>query len=60
MAQYKVVNQRVEINGKTREIGAVLEESDFNLVPPEVQEGQEPSLNELDSLLKSGHVIVNV
>lgn len=60
MAQYKVVKQRVEINGSTREIGAILEESDFNLVAPETQEGQEPSKNELDSLLSSGHIVENV
>ena len=29
MSQYRVINQKVEINGTTREIGAVLDENEF-------------------------------
>lgn len=51
MAKYKVVNQRVEINGKTREIDTVLDEKDFR--PSE----DSKSVGELESLLKTGHVV---
>lgn len=41
--KYEVINQRVEINGKTRDIGSVLDASEF-------QEG------EAESLLGTGHI----
>ena len=58
MAQYKVVNQRVEVNGVTKEIGAILEESDFKLVVAVPEEGVK-AYSELTSLLATGHVVEN-
>lgn len=57
---YRVITQRVEINGTTREIGEVLEASAFRPLPEHIPErhyiNEEPELSEIDSLLKTGHI----
>lgn len=60
MKTFRVVGQRVEINGKTREVGDELLATDFkpasgNQVPDEAGE-LVPELSELESLLQTGHV----
>lgn len=61
--KYRVINQKVEINGVTREIGAVLEEGEFRPKPdhpatedPEVNLRLAAELSELQSLLATKHV----
>ena len=50
MAQYQIINQKVEIGGKTREIGAIIDETEFRPA-----EGESPS--EIASLLETQHII---
>ena len=58
--KYQVITQRVEINGKTREIGEVLEASDFKVSPIDesliIVPGIAPELSELESLLETKHI----
>lgn len=60
MAQYKVVNQDVEIGGILRRVGEELDESCFNpapeVTPEQRKDGIESHLSEAESLLASGHV----
>lgn len=48
--KYEVVNQRVEIGGLVRDIGSVLDESEF-------EPATEESISEVESLLATGHII---
>lgn len=50
--QYKT-KSRVEINGKTREEGAILDETEFKARPADAPEEE---LSEVESLLKTGHI----
>lgn len=54
MAKYKVVNQKVEINGRTREIDAIVDASEFRVRPADAPAEE---LSELDSLLATVHVV---
>ncbi len=65
--KYEVINQAVEINGVTRKVGDIVDESEFKpLEEPVVQKEEVPEiepdvvLDELDSLLKTHHIkIIN-
>lgn len=58
--KYKVINQRVEINGTLREIGAVVDASEFRPLPSNRQntdaKKDDYELSELESLLTTKHV----
>lgn len=56
--RYRVITQKIEVGGKTREIGALLEESDFAPAPPmrEHDDPKTPHLSELQSLLATKHI----
>lgn len=60
MARYQVINQRVEINGTVRDVGAVLDESVFRpasgVVNNDGYGNRVPELSELESLLLTKHV----
>lgn len=56
MAHYKVINQQVEINGKTRFIDDVLETSEFIAELPN-DDLEAPKVSEVESLLESGHIV---
>ena len=49
MAQYRFINQCVEINGKNRMVGDVVDESEFRPA-----EGDSPA--EVESLLATQHI----
>lgn len=53
--QYRVKNQRVEINKITREIGDLIDESEFWPAPTPV-EGEPYVAGEIESLLSTGHI----
>ena len=59
--KYIVITQLVEINGKTREIGEVLDASDFKPKPTDnsliiLPAGIASELSELESLLGTKHI----
>lgn len=60
MAKYQIQNQRVEIGGKTREIGDVLDETEFAPAPVLTKEQEAQGIEsktEVVSLLSTGHII---
>jgi len=60
MKKYRVIDQRVEINGVTREIGAELTAKDFRPSSGKTVEREDgtkgPEWSELESLLYTKHV----
>lgn len=62
LKKYKVVNQVVEVGGERRQIGEILDASMFNPAPllseEEVADGR-VALSEIESLLSTGHIVLN-
>lgn len=58
MAKYRVITQAVEIAEKTRDVGTLIDESEFAPAPPmrESDDPGTPHLSELDSLLVTKHI----
>lgn len=56
--RYRVITQKIEVGGKVREVGAVLDESEFAPAPPmrEHDDPSTPHLSEVQSLLATKHI----
>jgi hypothetical protein len=54
MSNYKVLNQPVEINGKTYPVDAIVTTEEFKPRPADAPEDEK---SELDSLLDTGHIM---
>jgi len=56
MAKYRVINQSVEIGGKVRSIGEVLDESEFRPIDPNRDPNLPREQSEIHSLLATLHI----
>jgi len=56
--RYRVITQRIEVGGKMRDVGALIDESEFAPAPlmREYDDPNTPHLSELQSLLATKHI----